>query len=160
MPHAAPAPTTRGALSLASSVTATRAELLHTITLTALRVIAGLMLAQHGLQKLFGLLLAPDREWGGAPAILSQPWIAGVLEVGGGVLLAIGLFTRPVAFVLSGLMAAAYFLAHAPRGFWPVLNRGELPALYCFVFLMFAVVGGGPYSLDAVLARRRRASAG
>ena len=127
------------------------------VTLTALRVMAGLLLAQHGLQKLFGLLLAPDRVWEGAPAVLSQPWIAGVLELGGGILLMLGLFTRPVAFVLSGLMASAYFLAHAPRGFWPVLNRGELPALYCFVFLMFAALGGGRYALDAVLARRRAA---
>lgn len=123
-------------------------------TLALLRVVSGLMLAQHGVQKMFGLLLPPDR-----PAqpfeLLSQRGLAGVLEVAGGTLLAIGLFTRPVAFVLSGLMAFAYFLSHAPDGFWPILNRGELAALYCFVFFYFSAHGGGPYSVDGILSRRR-----
>lgn len=123
-------------------------------TLALLRVVSGLMLAQHGVQKMFGWLLPPDR-----PAqpfeLLSQRGLAGVLEVVGGILLAIGLFTRPVAFVLSGLMAFAYFLSHAPDGFWPILNRGELAALYCFVFFYFSAHGGGPYSVDALLSRRR-----
>lgn len=122
--------------------------------LALLRLVAALMLMQHGVQKLFGLLVPPDR-----PAqpleLLSQRGLAGVLEVAGGALLAIGLFTRPVAFVLSGLMAFAYFLSHAPDGFWPILNRGELAALYCFVFLYFSARGGGPYSVDALLQRRR-----
>jgi putative oxidoreductase len=122
--------------------------------LALLRVVAALMLMQHGVQKLFGMLLPPDR-----PAqpleLLSQRGLAGVLEVFGAALLAIGLFTRPVAFVLSGLMAFAYFLAHAPDSFWPILNGGELAALYSFVFLYFAARGGGPYSVDALLQRRR-----
>lgn len=122
--------------------------------LALLRVVAALMLMQHGVQKLFGLLVPPDR-----PAqpleLLSQRGLAGVLEVFGGALLALGLFTRPVAFVLSGLMAFAYFLSHAPDGFWPILNRGELAALYCFVFLYYSARGGGAYSVDALLQHRR-----
>jgi putative oxidoreductase len=123
-------------------------------TLALLRVVSALFLMQHGVQKLFGWLVPPDR-----PAqpleLLSQRGLAGVLEVFGGALLAIGLFTRPVAFVLSGLMAFAYFLSHAPDGFWPILNRGELAALFCFVFFYFSARGGGPYSMDALLQRRR-----
>jgi putative oxidoreductase len=123
-------------------------------TLALLRVMAALMLMQHGVQKLFGWLVPPDR-----PAqpleLLSQRGLAGVLEVAGGALLAVGLFTRPVAFILSGLMAFAYFLAHASDGFWPILNRGELAALYCFLFFYLAARGGGPYSIDALLERRR-----
>lgn len=122
--------------------------------LALLRVVSAAMLMQHGVQKLFGVLLPPDRA--AQPLeLLSQRGLAGVLEVFGGVLLAIGLFTRPVAFVLSGLMAFAYFLSHAPDGFWPILNRGELAALYCFVFFYFAARGGGAYSVDALLQRRR-----
>jgi putative oxidoreductase len=124
-------------------------------TLALLRLMAALMLMQHGVQKMFGLLLPPDR-----PAqpfeLLSQRGLAGVLEVLGGTLLALGLFTRPVAFVLSGLMAFAYFLSHAPDGFWPILNRGELAALYCFLFFYLAARGGGPYSVDALLEHRRQ----
>lgn len=125
------------------------------LALTALRVIAGLMLAQHGAQKLFGFLAPPDRPFTGAPELLSQMWTAGVLEFVGGLLLAIGLLVRPTAFVLSGLMAVAYFLAHAPRGFWPLANQGELAALYSFVFLAFCALGAGPWSIDGLLARRR-----
>lgn len=123
-------------------------------TLAVLRVVSALMLMQHGVQKMFGWLLPPDR----APQafdLLSQRGLAGVLEVFGAALLAIGLFTRPVAFVLSGLMAFAYFLGHAGDGFWPILNRGELAALYSFLFLYFSARGGGPYSVDALLQRRR-----
>lgn len=123
------------------------------ITLALLRVVAGLMLVQHGVQKHFGWLLPPERAFSGAPEIFSRTWFAGSLEIVGGLLLAVGLFTRPVAFILSGLMAFAYFIAHAPDGFWPILNGGELAALYCFVFLMFSVVGGGRYSADTVIGR-------
>lgn len=123
-------------------------------TLALLRVVSALMLMQHGVQKMFGWLLPPDRP-ARAFELLSQRGVAGVLEVAGGILLAIGLFTRPVAFVLCGLLAFAYFLSHAPDGFWPILNRGELAALYCFLFLYFSARGGGPYSVDALLERRR-----
>jgi putative oxidoreductase len=124
------------------------------VTLAVLRVVAGLMLAQHGAQKLLGVLTPPDQ-----PArtleTFSRSWFAGVLELTLGPLLALGLGTRVVAFILSGEMAFAYFLAHAKNGFWPILNRGELAALYCFVFLYLSSRGGGRYSLDALLARRR-----
>jgi putative oxidoreductase len=118
---------------------------------TLLRVVAGLLLMQHGVQKLFGWL-------GGKPVdtLVSQFGLAGVLETFGGLLVVLGLFTRPVAFVLSGEMAVAYFQMHAPNGFWPIQNRGELPVLLCFVFLFFAALGAGPWSLDA---RRHRAVA-
>ena len=125
------------------------------LALLALRLIAGLMFAQHGAQKLLGWFADPSRAGGGGPAAGSLPWIAGVLELVGGPLIALGLFTRPVAFLLSGLMAVAYFTAHAPRGFWPIVNKGELGALYCFVFLLLAAVGAGAYSLDAQRRRRR-----
>jgi putative oxidoreductase len=122
--------------------------------LALLRVVSALMLVQHGVQKMFGWLLPPDRP-ARAFELLSQRGVAGVLEVFGALLLALGLFTRPVAFLLSGLMAFAYFLGHAEDGFWPILNRGELAALYCFLFLYLSARGGGPYSVDALLERRR-----
>jgi putative oxidoreductase len=126
------------------------------IALTLLRVVAGLMFMQHGVQKLFGLLQMPGMPpFGGPPPFLSMMWIAGVLETFGGLLVALGALTRPVAFLLSGQMAVAYFMAHAPRGFWPVLNQGEVAALYCFVFLAFAALGGGPYSVDGLFRKRR-----
>ena len=124
----------------------------------SLRIITGALFMQHGLQKLFGLLLSPERTWNGAPDMFSRSWIAGVLELFGGALVVLGLFTRPVAFVLSGLMAFAYFLAHAPRSFYPVLNGGENVILFCFVFLYLSATGAGPYSLDALLRARRRPS--
>jgi putative oxidoreductase len=83
-----------------------------------------------------------------ASSLSSLSGIAGVLELFGGALVMVGLFTRPAAFILSGLMAFAYFIAHAPNGFWPIVNRGELAALYSFVFLYLSAAGGGPWSLD------------
>jgi len=124
------------------------------VTLAVLRVMAGLMLAQHGAQKLLGVLTPPDQPARALEAF-SRNWFAGVLELTLGPLLALGLCTRVVAFVLSGEMAFAYFLVHARNGFWPILNRGELAALYCFVFLYLSSRGGGRYSLDSLLARRR-----
>ena len=125
--------------------------------LLALRVVAGLMLVQHGVQKHFGLLMGPDMPpFHGGPVVFSQTWWAGTLEIVGGTLLALGLFTRVVAFILSGMLAVAYFQVHAPRGFFPILNRGELAALYCFVFLMFAALGGGRFSVDGWWRSRRR----
>jgi len=100
---------------------------------------------QHGLQKLFDFPAPP-----GFPVeLMSLIGLAAILEVVGGVLMLIGLFTRPVAFILSGQMAFAYFIAHAPEGFWPILNGGELAALYCFVFLYLAFAGGGAWSVDS-----------
>lgn len=109
-----------------------------------LRVVAGLAFAQHGAQKLFGLL------GGQAVELLSQRGLAGVIEFVGGILIALGLFTSPIALLASGEMAWAYFQAHAPRGFWPIQNGGELSVLYCFIFLYFAAVGSGKLSIDAI----------
>ena len=109
-----------------------------------LRVVAGLAFAQHGAQKLFGVL------GGNAVALTSQRGIAGIIEFVGGIMIALGLFTTPVAFVASGEMAWAYFQAHAPRGFWPIQNGGELAVLYCFIFLYLSAVGSGKFSIDAI----------
>jgi putative oxidoreductase len=119
--------------------------------LSVLRIVIGLLYTQHGAQKLFGYPPSPQT---GAPLLLLIG-VAGVLEFFGGLLILLGLFTRPVAFILSGQMAVAYFMVHAPRGFWPVINQGELAALYCFAYLYLSVAGGGPWSLDAVLRRNR-----
>ena len=127
-------------------------------TLVLLRVMAGLMFMQHGAQKMFGLLGGWRGEPGATAPLLSQSGLAGVLEVFGGALIVLGLFTRPVAFLLSGMMAVAYFQAHAPDGFWPIVNRGELAALYCFVFFFFSARGAGPWSIDATLEHRRRSA--
>lgn len=125
----------------------------HTLAYTALRVIAALVHMQHGLQKLFGMFGAPNRP-GGAVAAFTLMWFVGVLELVGTALLAVGLFTRPVAFVLAGEMAVAYFWRHAPNGFFPVVNRGEPAVLLCFIWLLFAAAGAGPWSLDAKLRGR------
>ena len=109
-----------------------------------LRIVAGLLFAQHGAQKLVGAL-------GGQPAeLMSQMGLAGVIEFVGGLMIALGLFTSPVAFIVSGQMAVAYFQVHVPRGFWPIANGGELAALFCFVFLYFAAAGSGKWSIDAI----------
>jgi putative oxidoreductase len=115
-----------------------------------LRMVGTFLYMAHGTQKLF---VWPTSEPGHAVALVSLMGLAGMLEVFGGLLLFLGLFTRPVAFVLAGEMAVAYFMAHAPRGFWPILNHGELPVLFCFLFLYLAAVGGGPWSLDALRGR-------
>jgi putative oxidoreductase len=119
------------------------------VTHTLLRVVAGLMFWQHGAQKLFGWLDGRQVQ-----DLASLSGVAGVLEFVGGILIVIGLFTRPVAFILSGEMAFAYFISHAPRALWPIENRGEASVLFCFLFLFFAAHGAGPYSLDALLRRR------
>ena len=117
--------------------------------LSVLRIMSALIFLAHGTQKLLGFPPHPN-----PPAMFSLSWSAGLIELVGGVLLALGLWTRPVAFILSGEMAFAYFLAHAPRSFFPVLNGGDAAILYCFVFLYMAAAGGGPWSLDALLGRR------
>lgn len=109
-----------------------------------LRIATALLLLQHGTAKLFGL---PHVAMFDNMQLLSLLGIAGVLELVGGILLLLGLYTRPVAFILSGEMASAYFIAHAHKNFFPILNQGELAALYCFVLLYFAVAGGGAWSL-------------
>ncbi len=118
--------------------------------LSVMRIIVGFLLIAHGAQKLFGFLAPPGMP---GPALLSQIGIGGLLEFFGGGLLLIGLFTRPVAFILSGMMAVAYFQMHAPGGFWPLQNKGELAVLYCFVFLFFSVAGGGEWSVDRLWRR-------
>lgn len=115
--------------------------------LSVLRVVAAFIFLLHGTQKLLGIPAATRM-----PDFLSMLWVAGALEIVGGVLLILGLFTRPTAFVLSGLMAFAYFIAHAPRSIFPTLNGGDAAILYCFVFLYLVFAGPGPWSLDA---RRR-----
>jgi putative oxidoreductase len=119
--------------------------------LSVLRIMAGLLFLQHGTAKFLGIPYI-EKMYNLPP--FSQSWIAGVIELIGGVLLVLGLFTRPVAFLSSGLMAVAYFIAHAPRGFYPILNAGELAALYCFVFLYISAAGAGPWSIDALLKRK------
>ena len=123
-------------------------------TLALLRIVAGLMFMQHGAQKLLGMFGGMGGQ-GGTAEPFSQMWIAGVLELVGGAMIALGLFTRIVAFILAGEMAVAYFQAHAPNGFWPIVNQGELSVLYCFVFLYLFVAGPGAWSLDGLRARGR-----
>jgi putative oxidoreductase len=119
--------------------------------LSVLRIVTALMFLQHGTAKFFGF---PHVDAFDNIQLASLLGAAGVLEIVGGLLLLIGLFTRPAAFVLSGFMAVAYFMAHAPQGFYPLLNQGELAVLYCFIFLYLSVAGGGAWSADATRAGR------
>lgn len=116
--------------------------------LSILRIVAALIFMEHGTQKLLGF---PPIE--NSPAMLSLSWFAGVFELIGGALLVIGLFTRPVAFVLSGQMAFAYWIAHAPKSVFPVLNGGDAAILYCFVFFYLVFAGAGPWSIDTMRAK-------
>ena len=120
--------------------------------LSILRIVAALLFFMHGSQKLLGFP-ATDH----APEMFSLPWIAGLLELVGGALLLIGAFTRPVAFLLSGEMAFAYWMAHAPKSVFPALNGGDAAILYCFVFLYLAFAGAGPWSIDALWGREDEA---
>jgi putative oxidoreductase len=112
-----------------------------------LRIVIGFLYLQHGMAKLFG---TPHIAMFDGLHLVSLMGLAGILELAGGLLILAGLFTRPVAFILSGEMAVAYFMAHAPHGFLPILNQGELAVVYCFVFLYLSVAGGGAFSLDAM----------
>jgi len=117
-----------------------------------LRIVAGLMFMLHGALKILGFPEAQAKLNPSAPAYIK---LAGFIELIGGALIAVGLFTSIVAILASGEMAVAYFKVHAPNGLWPVTNGGELAALYCFVFLYLAFAGPGPWSLDALLFKRR-----
>jgi putative oxidoreductase len=117
--------------------------------LSVLRIVTAFCFMQHGSMKLLGFP-APM----GDISLLSLMGLAGTLELVGGFLILIGLFTRPVAFILSGEMAFAYFMAHAPNGFWPVLNHGEPAVLYCFIFLYLAAAGGGIWAVDRLVGHR------
>ncbi|CAN5281475.1 DoxX family protein [soil metagenome] len=117
--------------------------------LSILRIIAGFLIFFHGSQKLFNY---PSKE--GFTAATGLMLVAGILEFFGGILLFLGLFTRITAFIMCGLMAVAYFMAHAPGGFFPILNKGELAVIYCFVYLYFVFAGGGAWSLDRLIWKR------
>jgi putative oxidoreductase len=113
------------------------------------RIVVGFLFACHGAQKLFGVLDFTDMP------IMSQMGAAGIIEFFGGILIALGLFAAPVAFIASGEMAVAYFQQHLPKGFWPILNGGELAVLYCFCFLYIASVGSGVWSVDQLRKKSR-----
>ena len=118
--------------------------------LSIMRIVTGFLFMQHGGQKIYGFPVPQRYEFD----LLSMSGVAGTLELLGGFLIIIGLFTRPTAFILSGLMAFAYFIAHAPNDFWPILNGGELAALYSFVFLYLAAAGAGEWSVDYLRSRK------
>lgn len=119
--------------------------------LSILRIVTAFLFIQHGSMKLLGF---PPSEAFAGLKLFSLIGFAGALELFGGLLVLLGFFTRPVAFILSGEMVFAYFMAHAPHGFFPILNRGELAVLYCFVFLYLAVAGGGVWSVDQLGQQR------
>ena len=123
---------------------------LKDLTHNALRIVAGFLFAAHGAQKLFGVLGGTKVE-----SLGSAMGIAGILEFFGGLLMMVGLLTGPVAFLLAGQMAVAYFWQHAPGGFWPIMNGGELAIFYCFTWLYFFATGPGKFSVDGWLAERK-----
>lgn len=127
----------------------------QSLGLNLLRIMTGFLFIPHGAQKLFGLFGGFGGQSGATAPLFSLLGLAGFLEFFGGVAILLGLFTRPVAFILSGQMAVAYFMAHAPNGFWPVQNRGELVVLYAFVFLFLAAAGGGGLSVDGLLRKQK-----
>ena len=125
-----------------------------------LRFVAGLLFFQVGSKLVLGWFGGTGAEPGSTAPLMSQIGIGGALELCGGFLIMLGLFTRPVAFILSGEMAVAYFQFHAPEGFWPIQNHGEPAVLFCFIFLYIAARGGGDWSLDALIRRQRGGGAG
>lgn len=126
------------------------------ITVFLLRVVAGLLFLQAGGMKLFDWFGGIPAGVGGHPPMMSQAWIGGVLEFYGGSAILLGLFTRPVAFILSGEMAVAYFQFHQPGGAWPIQNHGEAAVLLCFIFLFFVAHGAGSWSVNGFIRSRRR----
>lgn len=140
-------PTKSSAPSLGPSL-----DRLTPYVLSILRIVAALLFLQHGLSKFFGYPSATAPR----PVPFDLEWFAASIELAGGVLLTLGLFTRAAALIMSGEMAVGYFLFHAPQGFYPYLNHGELAVLYCFVFFFLVFAGAGPWSLDALLWPKRR----
>ena len=130
-------------------------EQVRRIVVFLLRVVSGLLFLQAGGMKLFDWFGGVPAQFGGHPPFMSQMWIGGALEFYGGAAILLGLLTQPVAFMLSGEMAVAYFQFHQPNGFWPIQNHGEPAVLLCFIFLFFAANGAGEWSLDALLQRKR-----
>jgi len=120
--------------------------------LSVLRIIAALLFLQHGLSKFFGFP-SPNAPH---PQLFDMEWFAAAIEFVGGILVTLGLFTRAAAFIMSGEMAVGYFLAHAPRSFFPYVNGGDATVLYCFVFFYLVFAGPGPLSLDALLRRKAK----
>lgn len=139
-----------GAEQTAAPSSAQRIARYQPYLLSIVRIVVALLFFEHGLSRLFGFPspLPP-------PALFSLYWFAGAIELAGGALVALGLFTRIAAFIMSGEMAFAYFLSHAPHDFFPILNRGDSAILYCLVFLYLAFAGPGPWSLDALWSRKR-----
>ena len=129
------------------------------VTYFLLRVVAGLLFFHAGSMKLLGWFGGVPPQFGGQPPLLSQIGIGGALEFFGGLAIMLGLLTRPVAFILSGEMAVAYWQFHAPSGAWPIQNHGEPAVLFCFIFLYMAARGGGDWSLDALIRRTRGGAA-
>lgn len=122
--------------------------------LSLLRIVASLIFIFHGTAKLVGFPETPMPQ----PPVGSLFWIGGILEAFGGLLLLVGLLSRPVAFILSGEMAVAYWMVHAPQSTYPIVNNGDAAILYCFVFLLIAAAGPGPWSVDAAISRKRHAA--
>jgi putative oxidoreductase len=129
-----------------------RPSQLGPILLSVLRIVVGLLFLEHGAQKLLGF---PPGSAMPMPPALSLIWFSGLIELVGGALIALGLFTRTAAFLCAGEMAFAYFIGHAPRGFFPVNNMGDAAILYCFIFLYLSAAGPGPWSVDAMRGRGR-----
>ncbi len=145
MPDAANLPVRSSVPSWAESL-----DRLAPYMLSILRIMVALLFFEHGLSKLFGFPQAQP-----LPAAFTLAWFGGAIEFVGGALVAVGLFTRAAAFIMSGEMAVGYFMAHAPQSFFPIVNRGDGAILYCFVFLYLFFAGAGPWSLDALIWRRR-----